>query len=140
MFNIEPSENINPFWQADYATVNFSFVPKDYSLFNGKDVYLFGQLTNYELNDASRLKFNETNGSFDGSLFLKQGYYDYMFVTVDKNSPRKVASFDLTEGNLWETENNYTILVYFRPLAGRADELIGVTTVNSLTGRRRIGQ
>jgi hypothetical protein len=61
-------------------------------------------------------------------------------VTVDQNAKKRVAAFDQTEGNLWETENNYTIFVYYRPLAGRADELIGITSVNSLTGRKVIGR
>jgi hypothetical protein len=136
MYHIEPSENINPLWQADYATVNFSFVPAGNSPYPTKDVYVFGQLTNYNLSDAAKMTFNTSKGVYESALFLKQGYYDYSYVTVDKNAKKRIASFDSTEGNLWETENNYTILVYYRPLAGRADELIGIASVNSLTGRR----
>jgi hypothetical protein len=33
------------------------------------------------------------------------------------------------------TENSYTILVYFKDFASRADELIGVSTINSRSGR-----
>jgi hypothetical protein len=140
MYSIDPSENINPLWQADYATVNFTFVPAGNAAYAGKDVYVFGQLTNYNLNDASKMSFNSTKGVYESSLFLKQGYYDYCYVTVDKNARKRISSFDLTEGNLWETENNYTILVYYRPLAGRADELIGIASVNSLTGRKGLGR
>jgi Domain of unknown function (DUF5103) len=135
-FNIEVSENINPLWQADYATVNFTFVPPGNTAYGGKDVYVIGQLSNYDLSDAAKMNFNPEKGIYESSLFLKQGYYDYCYATVDKNAKKRVASFDATEGNLWETENTYTILVYYRPLAGRADELIGVTFVNSLTGRK----
>jgi len=140
MFNIEPSENINPFWQADYATVNFTFVPAGNAIIPGKDVYVFGQLSNYDLSDATRMAFNSVKGVYESSLFLKQGYYDYYYVTVDRNAKRRMALLDLTEGNLWETENNYNILVYYRPLAGRADELIGIASLNSLTGRKAIGR
>ena len=135
-YQIEPSENINPLWQADYATVNFTFVPPGNSPYPTKDVYVFGQLTNYNLSDAAKMTFNTSKGVYESSVFLKQGYYDYTYVTVERNAKKRIASFDATEGNLWETENNYTILVYYRPLAGRADELIGITSVNSLTGRR----
>ena len=55
-----------------------------------------------------------------------------MYVTIDRNDPKARPSFDETEGNLWETENEYMILVYYRELAGRADELIGFTKVSSL--------
>ncbi|MGZ5133552.1 MAG: type IX secretion system plug protein [Flavitalea sp.] len=136
MFNIEASENINPFWQADYATVNFKYVPPGNTAIAGKDVYVFGQLSNYNLSDGAKMTFNPATGVYESSLFLKQGYYDYCYATVDRNSKKRIASFDITEGNLWETENNYTIFVYYRPLAGRADELIGFTSVNSLVGRR----
>lgn len=140
MFNIEPSENINPLWQADYATVNFTFVPQGNVPISGKDVYVFGALTNYDLSDAAKMNFNSIKGAYEMSLFLKQGYYDYSYVTVDKTGKGRMASFDSTEGNLWETENNYSIFVYYRPLAGRADELIGIANVNSLTGRKGIGR
>lgn len=136
MFYIQPSENVNPLWQADYATVNFSFTPPGNTPYAGKDVYVFGQLTNYNLSEAAKMNFNTTTGTYEYSQFLKQGYYDYCYVTVDRNMKKRIASFDVTEGNLWETENNYTIFVYYRPLAGRADELIGITTLNSLTGRK----
>lgn len=135
-YQIEPSENINPLWQADYATVHFTFVPPGNSPYPTKDLYVFGQLTNYNLSDAAKMTFNTSKGVYESSVFLKQGYYDYTYVTVERNAKKRIASFDATEGNLWETENNYTILVYYRPLAGRADELIGITSVNSLTGRR----
>ncbi len=69
---------------------------------------------------------------------LKNGYYDYCYVTVNKDDKDRKASFEFTEGNSWETENVYTILVYYRPLAGRSDELIGLAQVSSLTGRQGI--
>lgn len=133
---IQCSESLNPYWQGDYATVHFTFVPPGQTAFPGRDIYLFGQLTNYQLDETARLVFNEETGTYEKSLFLKQGYYDYMYVTIDHASKNKLSSFEATEGNIWETENNYTILVYYRPLAGRADELIGYTVVNSLAGRR----
>ena len=139
MYVIECSESINPYWQADYATVNFTFVPGGNAPMGDKDLYLFGQLTNYSFNDAARMKFNQEKGVYETSLFLKQGYYDYSYVTIDRNNRKAQPSFELTEGSYWETENNYTILVYYRPLGGRADELIGYTQVNSLTGRKGIG-
>jgi hypothetical protein len=81
------------------------------------------------------MEFNAARGIYETSLFLKQGYYDYMYVTVDRNDPKRRAGFDITEGNLWETENEYMILIYYRPLAGRADELIGMTRLSSLMVR-----
>jgi len=134
-YTIQTTENVNPYWQSDYATVHFSFMPSGIAPMNDKDIYLFGALTNYSFNEEAKLKFNEEKGAYETSLFLKNGYYDYCYVTIDRNSPKRQASFEFTEGNYWESENTYTILVYYRPLGGRADELIGFTKVNSLTGR-----
>lgn len=136
MFTIETTESLNPFWQIDYATVHFAYIPPNNIPYPDKDVYLFGQLTDYNLRDTAKMVFNQEKGIYETSLFLKQGYYDYCYVTVDRNDPKRSASFDFTEGNFWETENEYMILVYFRPIGGRADELICVGRVNSFTGRQ----
>lgn len=136
-YYIDASENINPFWQSDYATVNFTFVPPGNIAFAGRDVYLFGQLANYDLRDQRKMRWNESKGVYETSLLLKQGYYDYTYVTVDPSDPHRRASYEHTEGNFWETENDYTILVYYRSMGGRYDELIGMARLNSLTGRRR---
>ncbi len=139
-FSIQTTENLNPLWQGDYATVHFQFLPPSKSPWIDKDVYLVGKLTNYNLHPDAKMIYNEEKGLYETSLFLKQGYYDYMYATVDKNDPKRKASFEFTEGNLWESENDYTILVYYRPLGGRADELIGLGRVNSVSGRQGIGR
>ncbi len=136
MFRIEPRESINPYWQADYATVHFSYVPPSNTILPNKDIYLIGKLTNYNLADSAKMKYSVEKGVYEKTLFLKQGYYDYAYVTIDRGDPRRTPSFEFTEGNYWETENEYTILIYYRGLAERYDELIGIARVNSLTGRR----
>jgi hypothetical protein len=135
MYSIETSENVNPFWQTDYASVYFSFMPPDRVPYANKDIFLFGELTNYNLDDSAKMTFNNDKGMYEKTLFLKQGYYNYSYMTIDQNDKKRTPSFEVTEGNYWETENMYTILVYFRALAGRADELIGITNISSLTGR-----
>lgn len=137
-YSLETTENLNPLWETDYATVHFSFVPPGNAPFPGKDVFIFGALTNYNLDDSAKMTWNAEKGVYERSLFLKQGYYDYMYVTIDNIDKKRSASFQFTEGNYWESENDYTILVYYRALGGRSDELIGMQHINSLTGRRDI--
>ena len=127
------SENVNPQWQADYAKVHFTFVPPDNQAMPDRQVYLFGELTGYGQDDNAKMRFNTEKGVYETELLLKNGYYDYSYITTDRSNPR--PSFDYTEGSFWETENDYTILVYYRAIGGRTDELIGLTRVNSLTGR-----
>jgi hypothetical protein len=127
---IEAIRGINSLWEADYATVYFSFVPPNGNAYTNKDIYLFGQLTNYNFTDSLKMKFNAEKGKYETHLFMKQGYYDYTYVGVDKSNPAIKSEFD---GNYYETENLYTILVYYSPFGSRADELIGVATFNSRT-------
>lgn len=138
MYTIETTESINPLWQCDYATVHFTYKPTNNVPFHDKDIFLFGQLTNYNLNDSAKMQYNANEGVYETTLFLKQGYYDYCYVTIDKLDKKRAASFDFTEGNYWESENEYMILVYYKALGGRVDELIGVSQVNSFTGRQGI--
>ena len=56
------------------------------------------------------------------ALLLKQGLYNYRYVTRD-NSGRPVTA-DL-EGNFYETENEYSVYVYHRAFGERYDKLIG---------------
>jgi hypothetical protein len=133
IYTVENRDSNNPFWQSDYAYTHFTFVPPNNQPYPGKDVYLFGELTNYLANDSSRMVFNADKGVYERTLFLKQGYYNYSYITVDgTGKPLNRFSFASTEGNFNNTENNYTILVYYRSFGGRSDELIGYTQLNSL--------
>lgn len=130
LYTVETTQSINPYWQSDYAMVHFTFMPPNGNAYANNDIYLFGQLTNYNAADSLKMKFNPDKRIYETQLFLKQGYYSYTYIGVDK---KNAASYREVDGNYYETENTYTILVYFRDFAGRADELIGVATVNSRT-------
>ncbi len=135
-FYIQTTESgLNPYWQSDYANVHFSFVPPGNAPFTDKDIYIFGKLTDYKLNDSTKMNFNAERNRYEASVFLKMGFYNYCYVTVDKSDPQKIPSFELTEGNHLETENDYIVLVYFRELGGRADQLVGLAKFNSLNGK-----
>lgn len=128
MFSEEAIRGVNPFYEADYATVNFSFMPPNGQAYTNKDIYLFGQLTNYDFIDSLKMVFDPVKKVYQTHLLLKQGYYDYSYMAVDKTNP---AIHHELDGDYYETENLYTILVYYRPFIGRADELVGVTTIDS---------
>jgi hypothetical protein len=130
-FIIETTDLINPNWQGDYASVLFSYIPPDNIAFAGQDLYLLGEFTGYRLNESSKMTFNPAKGIYEGSAFLKMGYYNYCYVTVNTGST-STPSFDITEGNHFETENDYRILVYYRSMGGRADQLVGVYSTNTL--------
>ena len=125
-------ESINPYWQGDYTNIHFKFVPPNAIAYSGKDLYLMGQLTDYQLNDSNKMNFNQEKGIYENTQFLKQGYYSYGYTLVDKSDPSKRIDMD---GNYWETENNYTILVYYKSFIDQADQLIGVAKINTRSDR-----
>lgn len=134
-FQIAGTDVNNPYQQGDYARVNFLFAPPNGQPFAGKDLYIIGQMTGYEYNDSTRMQFNDHLGVYEGSLMLKQGYYTYLYGTKDNTGAKMNINLALPEGNHWETENNYTILVYYRAFSDRADGLVGAYTINSRSSR-----
>lgn len=137
LYTIETIDNVNPFWQSDYSFVHFTYYPPNNQQYPEKDIYLYGELTNYETNNDSKLEFNEERGAYEKTLFLKQGFYNYSYVTLPVKKSDEEISIENTEGNYASTENVYMILVYYRAFGGRYDELIGLTTLNSLLERPR---
>lgn len=132
MYNITTYESINPFWQGDYATVYFKFASPNGEAYPGKNIYLAGGFTDYVLSDKWKMKFNEEKKIYEATAFLKQGYYNYTYISVDEKNP---ADRIALEGNYWETENSYTVLIYYKSFTDRSDQLIGVSRINSRNDR-----
>ncbi len=139
MFTIDNIDNVNPYWQGDYATVKFSFAPPNNQPITKKEIYLSGKMSNYELNEKTKMIFNNLTGMYETSLLLKQGFYNYQYMLYSKNGKEVIMDTNETEGNYWETENTYQILVYYKSFGARVDELVGYTTISSLNGRTGLG-
>lgn len=128
-YQIASTENIQVAYQGDYGLVRFSYKTATGQPYSGRDLYVLGQFNQYRKDDNSRLVYNPAKGLYEKTLLLKQGYYSYLYGTAEStNQPSKT---DLTEGNYWETENKYTILVYYQSYTDRAPELVACTTVSS---------
>lgn len=133
-YTVEAMENINPFWQGDYAWVHFSYFPPNNQAFQGNDLYLFGEFTNYASDTSGKMIFNKERGAYEKTMLLKQGFYNYLYVTKPSNGIG-YPDMSQTEGNYFGTENSYLILVYYRPFGARADEVIAYGSVNSFFQR-----
>jgi hypothetical protein len=127
-FMHETVENVNPYWESDYAFVHFSFAPPGNIPFQ-QDLYVFGGLTNYGLHPEARMLFNPEKKVYETDIRLKQGYYDYVYALYDPVLQRFTTDF--TEGNQWEVEDNYMVLLYYRELGGRYDQLLGFSSIFS---------
>ena len=113
--------------EADYAWLNL-FLRWPYPLEN-TDLYVMGAVNNWQFDERNLMHYNHELRGYLCQLLLKQGYYNFLFVTADRDTG--IVSTELTEGNLWETDNLYKIyLYYYNPNKG-FDELIGYAFVNS---------
>jgi hypothetical protein len=131
----ETIDNLNPFWNADYARIHFTFRPKDGLAYAKGDLVVFGELSNYGKDADAVMKFNPDRGVYEGSMFLKQGYYDYQYAVRTAENGQLLYNSMQTEQDAWETENSYMVLVYYRELGGRADQLIALRQINSQFNR-----
>jgi hypothetical protein len=135
-YSVESTDANNSWWQGDYAWVHFTFTPKNNQPYPNKKVYLIGEMNQYQTNNDNEMEYDAVNGVYKKSMYLKTGYYSYGYVTKDVLNKNATSLTELTDGDFWETENDYTILVYYKSIMGRHDELVGLTTINSLKSRR----
>jgi hypothetical protein len=129
-FIIESLEVFDSYTQSEYINVFFNLQPK-YE-YPDADVYLFGKFTDWKLKDDFLLEYDPQREVYRRGVLLKQGYYDYIYLLVDRNTNEVTNAF---EGNWYETENDYYIIVYHRGIGDRYDRVIGLRSFNSLTGQ-----
>jgi len=113
--------------EADYAWVNI-FLRWPMPLAD-EDVYVMGAVNDWRFDERNLMKYDMNLHGYLCQLLLKQGYYNFLLVTADRNTGQ--VSTELTEGNHWETENLYRVYFYYYNAIKGYDELIGYTTVNS---------
>jgi hypothetical protein len=116
----------NPDIEADYAWIHF-FLPYDTQ--TSGNFYVLGKLTEWRLNKSNRMTYNYKKMGYECDLFVKQGYYNYTYVFLADE--KKAADETLSEGNHWETENDYTIYVYHRQRGTYYDQLVAIKRFNS---------
>ncbi len=112
---------------AEYAHVHFKF-PFEFPMNEG-DFYLLGNLTDNHFAKENKMTFNYFTKNYECDLYLKQGYYDYMYVFLPDG--KTAAQTNQIEGDHWETENDYTIYAYYKPIGSYYDQLICVQKFNS---------
>jgi len=132
VYEVRALDVSNPWWQGDYANVHFTFVPENPTDFANKNVFLIGELATGNCDNAMcQMEYNADKKIFEKTLLLKQGYYYYTYVTEGINAKKNIIETADTEGNFSETENSYTILVYYRSLSDRVDQLVSAVTIDS---------
>ncbi|WP_333810462.1 type IX secretion system plug protein [Flavobacterium sp.] len=123
-------DNINtekPAIQADYSWVYFSL---DMPFAADKKVFINGMFNNYSLSDEYKMDFNKKTGLYEKALLLKQGFTNYQYVLTDKNG--KIDYENAIDGNYFETDNLYSVLIYYQGNNERYHRVIGLSVTNSL--------
>lgn len=113
--------------EADYAWVEFFLQWPQYML--DKEVYILGAITDWHMDESSKMEYDPQRRGYQKRLLLKQGYYDYMYIVKDKETG--TASLAPINGDFWETNNLYHIFVYLYDYLQNYDQLIGYKVIRS---------
>lgn len=110
--------------RSDYAYVEF-LLDSPGPIYD-QEVYVFGALTDWRIQEDFRMEYNDEIVGYTLETFLKQGRYDYMYVSVPNDAD--TYTLEEIEGSWYEAVNDYTILVYYRPFGTRYDQLVSAYT------------
>lgn len=106
---------------ADYVTVHFRLETPEAI---DADVHVEGEFTEFKHNNSNKMHYDYNQGAYMLEMPLKQGSYNYRYAAVPRRGNRQ-ADPSLIEGNKHETRNEYRVQVWYRPIGGRYDRLIG---------------
>lgn len=129
-FAIRTLEGSDTATEADYAMMHFTLLPEE--PYTNKEVYVYGAFNNFQIEEENKLYYSPNTNSYLGKILLKQGFYNYAYVTVDKNN---VIDKNEIMGSFFETENEYKVLFYFKAFGALYDRVVGVG-MNSFSQNR----
>jgi hypothetical protein len=114
--------------EADYAWVYFSLSAPTFRL--NKDIYVSGMFNNYSLSNEFKMEYNQQKAIYEKAILIKQGFTNYQYTVADNKG--KIDFENAIDGNYFETENDYFVIVYYREGRDRYDRVIGKGSANSL--------
>ncbi|HOX83855.1 MAG TPA: DUF5103 domain-containing protein [Chryseolinea sp.] len=110
---------------TNYAYVNFSLYSP---VLKNTDVFVTGAFNSWNMDRESQMRYDSAQQSYTARVLLKQGLYDYQYVTKSKTVPPYYF-----EGTNFQTENFYEVFVYYRALRPNADLLVGYVRLEKST-------
>lgn len=126
-FVVNAERTVDVDTEAEYMWVHW-VLPRKEPWFDGL-VYVGGDLFLNQTDIRNRMQYDNDNRCYYLTALLKQGGYDYQYWFVPKAASE--ATLQRTEGSHWQTENEYTVYVYYRPFGGRYDRLVGYKVLRS---------
>ncbi|MDR1983432.1 MAG: DUF5103 domain-containing protein [Prevotellaceae bacterium] len=112
--------------EADYVNVYFTI--EDPNPQPNITIYVYGALSDWGLKPECRMEYNDSRQAYETTVLLKQGYYNYKYIAVDNK-----ANFlsDFFDGSFAQTENEYTVNVYYKGIHDRWDKLVAIESINT---------
>ncbi len=115
--------------EADYSWIYFSLSAP---LFRSADgaIYVTGMFNNFALTPENKMEYNSEKGIYEKAILIKQGFTNFEYSAVKPNGTIDLEN--AIDGNFFQTENEYTVLVYYRENTDRYDHVIGKGTATSI--------
>ncbi len=108
-----------PDLEGEYLNVLFSYVPPNESPL-GADLLVTGSFNGWQQDPANKLSWVADAGRYEGEVLMKQGQYEYRYLSRDPGLRRAL------QGALPRNENLYTAFVYFSDITKHTDRLLAV--------------
>ncbi len=136
-FIVNAERTSYPDTEAEYMWVHWT-LPAEQPWFDGA-LYVGGDLFNNEMKLSNRMQYDAEAKCYWLTALVKQGGYDFQYWFVPKEERSNVqgtkeqnkTTTQRVDGSYWQTENEYTVYVYWRPFSARYDRLVGLQTIKS---------
>jgi len=125
-FFVHNANTANSAIEADYSWVYFTLNAPEFLEGN---VYVSGMFNNYALIDEYKMELNKKSGFYEKAILMKQGFTNFQYIVTKKNGA--IDFENAIDGNYFQTENNYTAIVYYKGNNDRYDRVIGIANTNS---------
>ncbi|MCG2430943.1 DUF5103 domain-containing protein [Aequorivita xiaoshiensis] len=112
--------------EAEYVRMHFNL--QYYEDLGDKEIHVYGNFNNWTIDESTYLRYDSESDSYRNTRLFKQGFYNYKYVIVNRDGSIDEGAIS---GDFWQTENDYTVVVYFRDLGARYDRIIGIGRANS---------
>lgn len=115
---VRNSDNSEVDYTCDYVYVHYCLITPRLQ----GTLYIDGHWTNDTNRTTYAMDYDEEQGCYRATLLQKQGYYSYRYLM---ETPGGLA-LSPTEGNFYETDNDYQAYIYYKGIGERTWNLVGV--------------
>ena len=114
--------------EADYAWVYFTLSAPAFR--SNKDIYVTGMFNNYSISPEYKMDYSTDKAVYEKAIMIKQGFTNFEYTIADKKG---IVDYEnAIDGNFYQTENEYTLLVYYKESTDRYQRVIGKGNANSI--------